>query len=282
MSDRLLLYVRVSNASDFFPPDGMAVYVPRRGWPRPSCPGPRPAPRSSDPPLLRRTTTVVWNRRHVANRPHLETRRSQRLDRGLAAAARPLHPHVNPLHPEVHRLPANLLRGHRRRERRRLLRPLEAGPPCAPPRDHGTGHVRDRDQRVVERRLDVRNALRIYLPPRTLGPRLGLRHASSSLAGLLLRRLLLAGDRATRPLVRPRVRMRPLPPHRQAPPVPQAPVAADVHQPLHVHRHLGPQRALDLVLVLDDAPQPVHLVVRELVHSPVGIHARLRKDLRRR
>src|SRR5690606_13258198 len=44
--NRLLLCVRVSLAPDFFPPDGLAVYVPPRGSPGPK--GPRPGPGPTD------------------------------------------------------------------------------------------------------------------------------------------------------------------------------------------------------------------------------------------
>src|SRR5690606_21294247 len=101
--------------------------------------------------------------------------------------------------------------------------------------------------------------------------------AWTTIPRLLLRRLLLPRNRPPRTLVRPRVRVRPLPPHRQPTAMPQTPVAADVHQPLDVHRDLGTKRALHLVLVLDDPTQPVHLVIRQLVHPT----RRLRSEERR-
>src|SRR5690606_21621760 len=116
--------------------------------------------------------------------------------------------------------------------------------------------------------------------PQSLAMAATLRHTATR-AALLLRRLLLPRDRTTRPLVRPRVRVRALAPHREPTTMPLSAVAADVHETLDVHGHLRPQRTLHLVLILDRAPQTVHLVVRQLVHATVRIHPRLRKDLLR-
>src|SRR5690606_2944533 len=123
----------------------------RPGGLRPSFPGAAGAPRALDPPLLRRPAAVVRDRRHIPDGLHLQTRGRKRLDRGLPPAPRTLHPDVHPLHPQVHGLTPHLLRRHRRRERRRFLGALEARLPGATPRDHVPRHVRDRDQRVVER-----------------------------------------------------------------------------------------------------------------------------------
>src|SRR5689334_5798879 len=68
---------------------------------------------------------------------------------------------------------------------------------------------------------------------------------------MLLGHLLLAGDRATRALLGAGVGVRALTPDRQPATVADAPVRADVHEALDVHRDLGPQRALDLVVALD-------------------------------
>src|SRR5512143_1299348 len=94
-------------------------------------------------------------------------------------------------------------------------------------------------------------------------------------------RFLLACDRATRPLLGPRVRMRPLPAHRQPLAVPPTAVRADIHQPLDVHRGLGAQRALDLVVPLDDLPQPRDFSVAQVAHARVGAHPGLHQNLLR-
>src|SRR5690606_10539909 len=92
---------------------------------------------------------------------------------------------------------------------------------------------------------------------------------------LLLRCLLLTRDRTTYTLVRPRIRMRPLTTDRQTPAMTKATITADVHQPLHIHRDLGPQRTLDLHRRLDRTTQTVHLVIRQLMDTTVRIHTGL-------
>src|SRR5690606_9233523 len=91
-----------------------------------SPPEPTHTADSSDAPLFRRAAAVVRNRSHIPDRADLQPRRRQRLDRRLPPAPRTLHPDVNPLHPEVNSFAPGLLRRDRRRERRRLLRALEA------------------------------------------------------------------------------------------------------------------------------------------------------------
>src|SRR6185503_4739908 len=71
----------------------------------------------------------------------------------------------------------------------------------------------------------------------------------------------------------------PLPAHRQALAVSDAPVAADVHEPLHAHRHLAPQVALDLVLALDDVAHAAGLVVAPGLDPFVGVDPRIGEDL---
>src|SRR5690606_10932632 len=121
------------------------------------------------------------NGRYVANRPNLEPRCGKRLDRGLATAPRTLHSHMHPLHPHVHGLATALLGRHGRREWSRLLRPLEAGTPRAPPRNHVAMHVRNANERVVERRRDVSHTLGFHAPASALRPRplLRIRHSVS-------------------------------------------------------------------------------------------------------
>ena len=84
-----------------------------------------------DPALLRRAAAVVRDRGHVADRHDPEPDRGERLDGGLAAAARTLHPHVHPPQPEVHGLAAAVLGGDGGGERGGLLGALEARP-CPP------------------------------------------------------------------------------------------------------------------------------------------------------
>src|SRR4051794_4216989 len=110
---------------------------------------------ASDAAALGRTATVVGRRGDVLDGPHLEAGRLQRTDRRLAARARTLDEHVDLAHAVLLRTPRGGLGSHLRRERRRLARALEADLAGGRPRDHRTGRVGDRDDRVVERALDV-------------------------------------------------------------------------------------------------------------------------------
>src|SRR5258705_4507867 len=95
----------------------------------------------------------------------------------------------------------------------------------------------------------------------------------------LLGYLLLAGDRAARPLLRARVGVRPLTAHRQPATVADATVRSDVHESLDVHRDFGAQRTLDPVFLLDDAAQLLHVGVREVADAQRRVDPRLLQDL---
>src|SRR4051794_30444685 len=92
----------------------------------------------------------------------------------------------------------------------------------------------------------------------------GARPALGSRA-MLLRHLLLAGDRHRLPLAGTGIGVGPLATHRQATAMPQAAVAGHVHQPLDVHRHFAAQVALDPVLAVDQLADPEDLLIRQLV-----------------
>src|SRR5688572_13997830 len=98
---------------------------------------------------------------------------------------------------------------------------------------------------------------------------------------MLLGHLLLAGDRAPRSLLRPRVRVRPLATHREATAMPDATVRADVHQSLDVHRDFRAKRALDAVLLLDHLPQPADVGVREILDPLLAGDSRLGENVDR-
>src|SRR3712207_2781142 len=98
---------------------------------------------------------------------------------------------------------------------------------------------------------------------------------------ILLRHLLLAGDRHRLALARARVGVGALAAHRQAAAVPQAAVAGHVHQPLDVHGDLAPEVALDPVLAVDQLADAEHLFVGELVHAPLARDAELVADVLR-
>src|SRR5688500_2007784 len=99
---------------------------------------------------------------------------------------------------------------------------------------------------------------------------------------LLGRSLLLARDRPTRALLGARVGVRALATDGQTAAVTQSAVAADVHQPLDVHVHFLPQRALDLEVLLDDLAQLVHVRIRKRMDAGIRVDSRLAQDLLRR
>src|SRR5262249_13202808 len=158
-------------------------------------------------------------------------------DRGLPPRTRALQHHVHLANPVFHRTPRRRLGGELRGERRALARALEPDVAGARPRQGVPGLIRERDDRVVERRLDVRNAVRdvpalfaLRAPSgRTRFCHFVLRLRCSVLAGLLL-----PGDRLLRALPGTRVRARALPVNREAPAVPESLVAADLHLALDV------------------------------------------------
>src|SRR5439155_13091687 len=108
-----------------------------------------------NPPPLGRAAAVVRDRRHVGDRAHLEARRLQRADRRLAAGARPADEDLDRAHAVLQRLLGRGLRRRLRGERRRLAAALEALRSGRAPGDDVAVDVADRDDRVVERALDV-------------------------------------------------------------------------------------------------------------------------------
>src|SRR4051794_972267 len=111
---------------------------------------------TSNPPPLWGAAAVVGNWGHVLNGADLEADRLQAPDGGLAAGAGTLHEHVDLAHAVLLRATCGRLGRHLRRERRRLAGALEAHLAGARPGDHVAHGVGDRDDRVVERALDVR------------------------------------------------------------------------------------------------------------------------------
>ena len=77
----------------------------------------------------------------------------------------------------------------------------------------------------------------------------------------------------------PGVGVGPLTPHRQATAVSDSPVAADIHETLDVHGYFGAQGPLNLEVAFDRTTEAVHIVVREVLSSAIGINAACRQDL---
>src|SRR3954469_13048550 len=118
---------------------------------------------SLDPAPLTGAAAVVCLRSDVLDARDLEPGGLQRADRGLAAGAGALHEDLDLLHALLDALARGGVGRHLRSERRRLARALEAGAAGGLPRDHVPVAVGQRDDRVVERRLDVRLADRNVL-----------------------------------------------------------------------------------------------------------------------
>src|SRR5919201_1901314 len=108
-----------------------------------------------DPPPLPWPHAVVRLRRHILHAQDLEARGLERTDCGLAARAGALHEDLDLLEAVLHPLTGTRGGRHLCGERRRLAGALEAGRAGGLPRDHVPVLVGERDDRVVERRLDV-------------------------------------------------------------------------------------------------------------------------------
>src|SRR5437867_1339808 len=223
---------------------------------------------ASDAAALARPAPVVGNRRHVLDPGDLETRRGERTDRRLATGSRALHEDVHPLEAVLLRAPRRLLGGELRGERRGLAGALEPHVAGARPAQRVSLLVGDRDDRVVERRLDVRLPVQdVLLLPTLRLLRFGLGHPVrilSMLPGLLLLRdLLLAGDRLLGSLAGPRVRVGALSADGQRPAVADALVAPDLDLALDVLSHLATEVTLDLEVAVDVFADLEDLFLRE-------------------
>src|SRR5690606_17590917 len=137
---------------------------------------------------------------------------------------------VDLLHAVVLRLARSRLGGELRGVGRRLARALHADRAARGLRDDGAGDVGDRDDRVVEGRLDVGLAhgdVLLVLLARLADRGLGSCHVSLPPRGLAAG-LLLAGDRLLLALAGARVRLGALTAHGQATTVADALVRADL------------------------------------------------------
>src|SRR6185295_472816 len=196
------------------------------------------------PPLLRRAAAVVRDRRDVADVGDLETAGVKRAHGRLAARAGALDAHFDHLHAVLLRAHAGLLGCNLRGERRALARAAETAAAGRRPGQRVALAIRDRDDRVVEGSVHVRDRVRDVLLDLLAA---GLDGAAACLALLLLllishsssaNLLRLAGRRVhldrrlARTLARARVGARALAAQRQAATVTDAAVAAEVHQAL--------------------------------------------------
>src|SRR5690606_10281312 len=185
----------------------------------------------SDAATLRRAAAVVRLRRDVLNRTHFEPSGRERADRGLASRARSLHEDVDLLDAVLLSLARSRLGSHTGGVRGRLARALEAHATGGCPADDSAGRVGDRDDGVVERRLDVGLAQRdvlLLLAARLARGGLGCSHENSLLIPGRLAGLLLAGDGALRALAGTGVGLGALTADRESTTVAEALVGADL------------------------------------------------------
>src|SRR5882757_7825429 len=138
-------------------------------------------PRALDSAPLGRAATVVRDGGDVGDGADLEAGRLERTDRLLTAGARTLHVDLDLAHAVLHRTLRCAVSRQGCRVWSALARPLEAGHTGRAPADDRAVEVRDRDDRVVERGLDVNVPLRdvLLLTPTCLDRSLAFRHAWS-------------------------------------------------------------------------------------------------------
>src|SRR6185437_13528922 len=204
----------------------------------------------SDSPLLGRTAAVMRDRRDVGNAGDLQPAVVQCTHRRLAAGAWASDAHLDVLHAVLLRSHAGLLRGHLGGKRGALAGAAEATAPRSRPGKRVSLAIGDRDDGVVEGRMDVRDRIEHVLAGllRLLGARGGGARSGSRGAGGALYFLVSHGGCANllrltrrgvqldcllaRTLARAGVRARALAPDRQAAPVAHAAIRAQVHETL--------------------------------------------------
>src|SRR5215213_754677 len=175
-------------------------------------------------PPLGRTAAVVRHGRDVLDGRHLDAGALYRANGGVTPRTRALHLHLGASQAVLLGGLGRPLGGQLGGERRRLAGALEPHAARRRPRDDVALGVGDRDDRVVERALDVHHAGGdvLAVPAARAATRwLRLGHR------LLPHGLLLVGDGALRPLAGPGVGVRALTTDRQALAVPHALEAPD-------------------------------------------------------
>src|SRR6185436_12434274 len=236
------------------------------------------------PPLLGRAAAVVRDRRDVGDVGDLQAAGVQRADRGLAAGAGALDAHFHHLHAVFLRDRAGLLGGDLRGERRALARAAETAAARSRPRERVALAIGDRDDRVVERRVHVRDRVRDVLLDLLAAGLPGAATGGLALLLLLLishsssaKPLRLTGGRVhldrrlARALARARVRARALTTQRQAAAMTDAAIAAEIHQAFDVHRDFAAQIAFDRQLA-DLRAQGSDFGLGEVLHDRVRFH----------
>ena len=99
---------------------------------------------------------------------------------------------------------------------------------------------------------------------------------------LLFRSDFLFNGRPLGPLPRPGIGLGSLPVNRQRSPMPEPSVATKIHKPLDIHGDLGPQLALNLVLLINRFTDLVDFSISQIVCLCVRIYVQRIEDLFRR
>jgi hypothetical protein len=159
--------------------------------------------RLSDATPFGRSATIVWDRRHIPNRSDRKPYCLQGAQSRFTARARPLDLDLESAHAMFHGLTTGILGGHLGSIGCRFARTLEPLAAGRRPRDRITLRIGDRDHRIIKSRIHMRCALGDVL---IAFPRLPFMRPNL---------FLLAGNWSSRPLTRPRIRMRSLPANRQ-------------------------------------------------------------------
>src|SRR5690606_2111142 len=196
-----------------------------------------------DTTTLRRTAAVVRNGRDVGNARNLDAQRIERAHRRFTAGAGALDAHFEGLDAIFHGNATSRFSGNLRGERRRLARALEACATRRRPRQGVALTVGDGDDGVVERSVNVRDAVRDVLLDLFA-------HARSAAGGSFrhnpVPRLFLQGrSSTTRALAGASVGASALAAHGQAALVAHAAVGSQVDQTLDRELHFTTQVTLD-------------------------------------
>src|SRR3954470_20897359 len=243
-----------------------------------------------DPPPLARAAAVVGLRGDVLDRDDLEARGLQRAHGRVAPGARALDEDLDLLQAVLHALARAGVGRHLSGERRRLARALEACASRRLPHDHVAFAIGDRDDRVVEGRLDVRLADGDVLAGLASGAATrrgatGSRgqcgfldpFSSAAVAPEVLLLALLA-DGLLRPLAGARIRLRALTVNREPAAVAQPAVAADLHQTLDILGTFATQVAFDHQVLVDEPAELRDLVLGQVAHLRVAIDLERAQD----
>src|SRR5688572_3617213 len=137
-------------------------------------------PQALDATPLRRAAAVVRDWGDIGDGADFEPGRLERTDRLLAAGTGALDVDLDLAHAVLHRTLGRAVGRQGCRVRCALARALEPGDAGRAPADDRTIEVGDRDDRVVERGLDVNVPLRdvLLLTPTCLDRSLAFRHSS--------------------------------------------------------------------------------------------------------